>query len=159
MDFVFVPATYIYAQIRDSAGNRMPVASRVEFCIGAECLAVFVGRNYDENIADCYGVIGSSFLVFAGRNRINVARQRFTYNDHTEVDEIDRFDLGTYTFLELLRVFYWDRLEWRCSSIDKTLAEFLQSTPPETALSPLQLEFITLDVASIGVYFDAVYRN
>lgn len=144
---MFVPTTHIYAQIRDSAGNRMPVAARVELCMGAECLAVFKSLNSDMELLDCYGVFGSSFLVFPSSRRIDVLKKRFSYNLHEAVDDVDRFDIGNATFAELLRVLYWDHQEWYCTSITNELKSLIKHVGPQAALSPVQLNFITLDTS------------
>lgn len=154
---MFVPATHIYAQIRDSAGNRMPVASRVEFCVGAECLAVFESLNVDYNLFDCYGVFGSSFLVFPASRRIQVLEKRFSYELHEAVDEVDRFDLGITTFTELLRLFRWNHGQWYSRSTDKMLDEMLFLTGEDNCLSPMQRNFISLDSAEYRLSHRIVY--
>lgn len=133
---------HIIAQIRDEFGNRMPIAASVEFFVRDKRLARFRSTSYDYWMLDQYGTYGSSFLVFAGQKQLRVLKRRFTYSAHCELDKLDRFDLDSFTFAELLRLLCYNRDEWRPESIELIVEREQQKNGPAYPLSPTQLAYI-----------------
>jgi hypothetical protein len=133
---------YICARIRDESGNRMPIAASIGFYVGDRCLAWFHSTSYDYELLDQYGTYGSSFLVFAGQHQLRVLKHRFSYSTHQEIDKLDRFDLDSFTFAELLRQLYYSRDERRRGSIQRIVEREQQKNGPAHPLSPTQLASI-----------------
>ncbi|GEM_PF-4297527 len=136
------PAASISAQIRDEYGNRMPIAARIEFSIDGQCLAAFRSTSYDFELFDQYGTYGSSLLVFTGQKQLRILKRRFSYESHVELGKLDQFELGGFTFAELLRLVYYNGDEWRAESIDYRLQAELRKNGPAYPLSPIQFTYI-----------------
>ncbi|UHG93348.1 hypothetical protein [Spirosoma oryzicola] len=128
---------HIFAQIRDESDNRMTIAAKIEFCLNNECVAVYEGRWYDYH----YWLKGGSFYVYSARKLLQVAGARFNYTRHVQcADQMDRFDLSTYDFCEMLRVFriesFGHLTPWQVISISKELQYWVdqQDLPFDPAL-------------------------
>lgn len=137
LDFTLLQ-THIFAKIRDSYGNRMPIAERIECCLHVDCLVVYEGTQIDYH----YMKLGAPFLVFKHQKLIKLAGDGFSYENHQELEDgMDRFDLSSYTFCHLLK-----RLDiakrvtgtWHQTSIDRELEQWLRYD----VVSPQVLSFI-----------------
>ncbi len=141
--------THIFAFIRNESDIVMPIATRIEFCANHDCLATFVSTSYDMTMLEQYNVFGSQFLVFRGLKQLKVVGRRFNYEQRTAVERVDRFDISTYDFCEMLRALYWNTTDWRCESITKELASWLDQ---DNEFNPVLLQFIVSSYAERRVY-------
>jgi len=131
--------THVYALIRDEAGNKMNLCTRLECCVNNECVAVFEGRMPDLH----FYVLGAPFQVFTGRDCFRIRGTDYSYSGYWREKEMDRFVLSYHVFCHLIRQIYFASREiyddWRLVSMDKELYDWLKSG---TVLDPHLLSFI-----------------
>jgi hypothetical protein len=143
--------THIFAYIRDESGNLMSMATRIEFCANDECVAVFDSRGYDSTLVEHYFMLGSTFYVFTARKLIQVVKRRFNYENQLPIPEenVDRFDISSWDFCEMIWMLYRDKLNWRCACITKELASWLDQ---EEVINPVLLNFIVSPIGFRRIY-------
>ena len=122
---IYPVSTHLYAWINDSAGNRMNICNRVEFCANGECIAAVNARWFDFH----YLVDGASLLILPATRVIVAAGYRVSYSSlSAERDQPNpqgpgdpvKIVLSTYSWVGLLRHLA-GHTDWRVDGIRKQM--------------------------------------
>ncbi len=105
---IYPVSTHLYAWVNDSAGNRMNICNRIEFCANGECIAAVFSQKLDFH----YWVDGASLLILPATRVIVADGFRVSYSSLSqERDQPNPQGLGdpvkiilsTYSWVGLLR--------------------------------------------------------
>jgi hypothetical protein len=129
----------------------MPQATRIEFCANDECVATFEANGWDRTLTEHYYLFGVTFYVFKGRKMLKLVGREFNYERQLPIptDNVDRFDISTYDFCEMLQAVIRSPQEWKRDSINSDLHWWIQHSK---TLDTFLLNFIVSPIGFRRIY-------